>query len=122
MGIIAGLNTASVNRLKAIKTDMSKKLLTVRAPQSSSALHWSQSVIHWVACLHQSSSFAGPWSRQQSFQKMETLMHPQSAFKNYRESLHEASPPCIPYLYGSPAPHLHPHFRAVHRADWVLPP
>ena len=37
MGIIAGLNTASVNRLKAIKTDMSKKLLTVRAPQSSSA-------------------------------------------------------------------------------------
>ncbi|ELR16435.1 nucleotide exchange factor RasGEF, putative, partial [Acanthamoeba castellanii str. Neff] len=61
MGIIAGLNTASVNRLKAIKTDMSKKLLS-------------------------------------SFQKMETLMHPQSAFKNYRESLHEASPPCIPYL------------------------
>jgi hypothetical protein len=30
---------------------------------------------------------------------METLMHPQSSFKNYRESLHEASPPCIPYLY-----------------------
>jgi hypothetical protein len=29
MGIIAGLNTASVNRLKAIKTDMAKKLLTV---------------------------------------------------------------------------------------------
>jgi hypothetical protein len=41
MGIIAGLNTASVNRLKAIKTDMAKKLLTVRhsSPLLSSTMH-----------------------------------------------------------------------------------
>jgi hypothetical protein len=48
MGIIAGLNTASVNRLKAIKTDMSKKLLSVRAPQSSPTLRWPPSD-HYVA-------------------------------------------------------------------------
>jgi len=29
MGVIAGLNTSSINRLKAIKSDMAKKILVV---------------------------------------------------------------------------------------------
>jgi len=41
-----------------------------------------------------------------AFKRLEEIMNPQGSFSNYRNLLHNSTPPCIPYMYISFSYHL----------------
>ncbi len=50
MGIVAGLNTSSVNRLKATKSDLPKKVLSVSVLSGESSSLFEQEIINVACC------------------------------------------------------------------------